>query len=175
MSIAFAVNPAVLTAYSTQYSSLAPNGGAGWFPEPGRYVCILKDVQTRPFKKKLKGGREVQCTGVVVTWQLVEVGEEGEEGTPARSFEDSMFVLYDNPLDISDDDGVRRTLQRDLSRLKGHMNGIFGRETTLADLSRITERCGIAAVELDAVWESYTKDGVKKGPYRKCYVVAGCE
>ena len=171
MSIAFAVNPAVLTAYSTQYSSLAPNGGNGWFPEPGRYVCVLKDVQTRSFRKRLKSGREVQCTGVVVSWQLVE---ETEGGAAPRGFEDAMFVLYDNPLDISDDDGVRRTLERDLSRLKGHMNGVFGRETSLADLSRITERCGVAAVELDAVWESYTKDGVQKGPYRKCYVVAGC-
>lgn len=55
-----------------------------------------------------------------------------------------------------------------------HLNGIFGRETTLADLARVGERCGVAAVELDAVWESYTKDGVKKGPFRKCFVVGGC-
>lgn len=85
-----------------------------------------------------------------------------------------MFVLYDNPLDIGDDEGARRSLERDLARLKGHLNGIFNRETTLADLARVGERCGVAAVELDAVWESYTKDGVKKGPFRKCFVVGGC-
>ncbi len=171
MSIAFAVSAAVLNAYSTQYATAVANGGSGWFPEPGRYTCILKDVQTRPFRKKLKGGREVQCTGVVFTWQLTD--DLASPNAP-RSFDDAMFVLYDNPLDISDDEFARRTLERDLARLKGHLNGVCGRETTLADLARIHDLCGNAAVELDTVWESYTKDGVKKGPFKRCFVVAGC-
>lgn len=93
--------------------------------------------------------------------------------TAPRSFDDATFVLYDNPLDISDDEFARRTFERDLARLKGHLNGVCGRETTLADLARIHDLCGNAAVELDTVWESYTKDGVKKGPFKRCFVVAG--
>jgi hypothetical protein len=108
---------------------------------------------------------------VVFTWRLTD---GLASPNPPRSFDDAMFVLYDNTLDVSDDATARRTLERDLARLKGHLNGACGRETTLADLARIHDLCGNAAVELDAVWESYTKDGVKKGPFKRCFVVAGC-